>query len=70
MVFEIFAGEANREKEFEEEKRAIDIGFPAARLSRTDETKLRMQYQNQIKNNPEIEKLARHLKCKHRFHTA
>lgn len=70
MVFEIFAGEANRKKEFEEEKRAIDIGFPAARLSRTDETKLRMQYQNQIKNNPEIEKLARHLKCKHRFHTA
>lgn len=57
-------GEADHQKKFEEEKKLVDIGFPAARLTRQQETKLRMEFQKQIKNNPEIEKLARHLKCK------
>lgn len=64
--FFFFLGEANRKKQFEVEKKLVDIGFPAARKSRTEETKLRMQLQKEIKENPEIEKLARHLKCKHR----
>lgn len=66
-VLNFFAGEENKKKEFEDEKRPVDIGFPAARLNRSEETKLRLQYNNQIKNNPEIEKLARHLKCKHQL---
>lgn len=65
--FVIVAGEENRKKEFEDEKKPVDIGFPAARLSRTDETKLRIQHKSQLRTNAEIEKLARHLKCKHRY---
>lgn len=65
-VIYIFAatGEAERIREYEEEKKLVDIGFPAARLSRQEETKLRIEYQKQVKHNPEIEKLARHLKRK------
>lgn len=66
LLFDIVAGEENRRKEFETERKPVDIGFPAARLSRSEETKLRIQQQKQIKTNPEIEKLARHLKCRHR----
>lgn len=49
---------------FEAEKKAIDIGFPAARLSRSEETKLRSEYRQYLKKNSEIEKNSRHLKCK------
>lgn len=56
--------EAERDAKFVEEKKLVDIGFPAARLSRQEETKLRIELQKQLKKNPEIEKLARHLKCK------
>lgn len=60
----LFPDEAEKLKRFEDEKKAVDIGFPAARLSRAQETKLKMEHQKQLKNNPEIERLSRHLKCK------
>lgn len=42
----------------------MDIGFPAARLSRSEETKMKMEYRAELKKNPQIEKLSRNQQCK------
>lgn len=52
---------------FEDEKKAVDIGFPSARVSRSEQTKLKYEYRQYLKENTEIEKLSRHLKCKNDF---
>lgn len=59
----IFLVIADKRKRFQDEKKAVDIGFPAARMSRAEETKLRMEYRQQLKDQPEIEKLSRSLQC-------
>lgn len=65
-----FPVEAEKVNRLKNEKKAVDIGFPAARLSRSEETKLRIEQQKKLKNNPEIEKLSRHLKRKQKqFHS-
>lgn len=63
-TIEHFLGEEDKRSMFEEEKKPVDIGFPAARLSRSAETKLKMEQRQHLKKNPEIEKLSRHLQCK------
>lgn len=55
--------EEEKKKQFEAEKKAVDIGYPVARLSRSEETKLKTEHRLNLKNNPEIERLSRHLKC-------
>lgn len=61
------SGEGEKRKQFEAEKKAVDIGFPAVRLSRAEETKLKSEHRQQLRKNTEIEKLSRHLKCKKHF---
>lgn len=61
MIF--FAVEEEKRKQFDAEKKAVDIGYPVARLSRSEETKLKTEHRQKLKNNPEIERLSRHLKC-------
>lgn len=58
-------GEADKKKQFEAEKKSVDIGFPAMRLSRSEETQMRIEYRSRLKNNPQLEKLSRNLQCKH-----
>lgn len=57
--------EEERRKQFAVEKKPVDIGYPAARLSRSEETKLKTEHRKNLRNNPEIERLSRHLKCKY-----
>lgn len=56
--------EADKLKTFESEKKPVDIGFPAMRLTRSEETKMKAEHRAKLKNNPQIEKLARNLQCK------
>lgn len=53
----------DKKKEFEEEKKPVDIGFPTNRLSRSVETKLRLEHREKLKKDSEMEKKARLLKC-------
>lgn len=62
--FHLILDEAEKQKKFEKEKKPVDIGFPAVRLSRSEETKLKLEHRQYLKNNSEIERLSRHLKCK------
>lgn len=60
--------EEQKKATFEAEKKLVDIGYPVARLSRTEETKLKTEHRQKLKNNPEIERLSRRLECKRRSH--
>lgn len=55
--------EEKKRKKFEEEKRPVEIGFPAVRLSRSEENKLRFELRSKLKENPEFERKARKLDC-------
>lgn len=60
----LFVAENEKVQQFVEEKKMVDIGFPAHRLSRAEETKLKMNYRQKIKENPNIERQSRKLECK------
>lgn len=57
-------GENRKRQKFAEEKKSVDIGFPAHRMLKSEETKLKAEHRRQIKSNPEIEKQSRKLQCK------
>lgn len=61
IFFEL--GEEEKLKKFEEEKKPVEIGFPAVRLSRSEENKLRFELRQQLRDTPELEKKARKLEC-------
>lgn len=65
--FDHFVDEEEKKKQFEEEKKAVDIGFPAARITRAEAANLKSEHRKMLQSNPEIEKLSRHLKCKNSF---
>lgn len=56
--------EEQKKAKFQGEKKLVDIGYPVARLSRAEETKLKTEHRQNLKNNPEIERLSRRLECK------
>lgn len=60
----IILGERKKKQKFVEETKAVDIGFPANRMPRSEESKLRSEHRRKIKSDPEIEKLSRKLQCK------
>lgn len=57
-------GEKKNKERFVEEKKLVDIGFPAHRMLRSEETRLKAEHRRKIKCNPEIEKKSRKLQCK------
>lgn len=71
FLFEIHSISVEEEKlkKFEEEKKTVDIGFPPARMSRSEETKLKLEHRQNLKKNSEFEKLSRYLKCKEHFNS-
>ena len=56
-------GEEQRRSEFVEEKKNVDIGFPAHRLTRSQETELRIAHHKHLKQHPELEIKSRKLQC-------
>lgn len=56
-------GEKKKRQRFVEEKKSVDIGFPAHRMLRSEETKLKAEHRQKIKLDPEIEKQSRKLQC-------
>lgn len=56
-------GEEKQRSEFVEEKKNVDIGFPAHRLTRSQETELRIAHHKHLKQHPELEIKARKLQC-------
>lgn len=67
MVFFFFwldPGEEQRKSKFVEEKKNVDIGFPAHRISRSQETDLRLAHHKHLKEHPELEVKSRKLQCR------
>lgn len=60
----VFSGEKERKQKFVEEKKLVDIGFPAHRISRAEETKLKAEHRRKIKSDPDIERRSRKLERK------
>lgn len=57
--------ESKEEKQkFVAEKKLVNIGFPAARMSKSEETKEKIEHRKRQKSDPEFERLSRRTECK------